>query len=56
MVDIHAIPLFKATFSDVELVSVLCGECGQFRVILFVENMSEEMILELHDEVLGKCQ
>lgn len=52
VVNIHAVPLFEAVVADVECVVVLRGERGWLGIILFVENASEEVILELCDKVL----
>ena len=55
VVDVHAVPLFKSIFRNIELVAVLRSECGWLGVILIVENAGKEVILELHNEVLEEC-
>ena len=52
MVNAHAVTLFEPVFSYVKLIAVPGGEHWRFGVVLLVEDVSEEMVLELYDEVL----
>lgn len=53
MIDVHAIPLFKAILGNVEIIPVPLRECGWLRVVLFVEDAGEKVVFELRDKVLG---